>query len=280
MIFNTGTVKKNLVNQNYKLGLVVAMVIIMFLSLTMMEVGAVTYGVKYTKHNLGLTNQDKGSGIQFRASNETQICVFCHTPHNANATGGKKFLWNRPEPVAASFTLYTASKTLNFSKGIQISEISKMCMSCHDGVTAVNALANGSTVAMSTATKLGEIYIPFGEDAAGIGANIGGGDPTVGPTTGGNLTNDHPISFIYDADLAIADGTLRTPDAGGASVTYPLGSTPLPLWNAGTGYKVECVTCHDPHINYNATYGGDPSLKPFLRKSNGSSNLCFTCHDK
>ncbi len=274
MIFNVGTIKNFLVSRNYKLGLIVAMAIMLFLSLPMMEVGAVTYGVKYTKHNLGLTNQDKGSGIQFRASNETQICVFCHTPHNANTVGEKKFLWNRPEPVAASFTLYTASKTLNFSKGIQISEISKMCMSCHDGVTAVNALANGSTIAMSTSTKLGDIYIPFGEDAAGIGANIGGGDPMVGPTTGGNLTNDHPISFIYDAALATADGTLRVPDVG--SITYPSGSTPLPLWNG----KVECVTCHDPHINYNATYGGDPRLRPFLRKSNGSSNLCFTCHDK
>lgn len=271
MRFNVRDVKEYFVNRNYKLVLVVAMAIIMSLSLAMMEVGAVTYGVKYTKHNLGLTNQDKGSGIQFRASNETQICVFCHTPHNANTAGGKKFLWNRPEPVAASFTLYTASITLNFSKGIQISEISKMCMSCHDGVTAVNALANGSTITMSTSTKLGDIYIPFGEDAAGIGANIGGGDPVVGPTTGGNLTNDHPISFTY-ADSRQNDSTIKTEDGGAGGST--VGG--LPLW----GGKVECVTCHDPHINYNATYGGDPRLRPFLRKSNGSSNLCFTCHDK
>lgn len=232
-------------------------------------------GVKYTKHNLGSTQAGiVGEGhTQWYSTEETEICVFCHIPHNPNIAGGKKFLWNRPDTTTSVFLLYTASPTLNMAdadKGASMSEISKMCMSCHDGVTALNSMANPRPPAIGipnmegypvdTAAFFGDIFPP-------IPANIGEGD--IGfPLPGNNLTNDHPISFNY--------ATARSNEGAGTTLKDP-SLVDLPLWDG----KVECVTCHDPHVNYNASYaGGNAALKPFLRKTNHSSSLCFTCHDK
>lgn len=225
---------------------------------------AVTNGVTYTVHNLGSTSM-----ASVKTDETSQVCVFCHTPHNAVGSG--KFLWNR-NATAISFALYTASPTLNFDKGVvTISEVSKMCMSCHDGVTAMNSMANPVPNIAPGFTNTLDVY-------AG-GPNIGEGDSGTG---GGNLTNDHPISFTYADSISGGDTTLFASGDGGKTVGG------LPLWEG----KVECVTCHDPHINYgypagNNTLpgdigymGGDTALKPFLRKSNASSSLCFTCHNK
>lgn len=237
------------------------------LMLASMAEAAAPVGVKWTAHNLGVTNV----GGNFRADptvpgNETEICVFCHTPHNA--VPGKRFLWNRNDSTA-SFSLYTASPTLNFSKNIAISDVSKMCMSCHDGGTALNAMANPRPVVWQSGyDQIGDTWDDT-ELSSGWGPNIGEGTGNPQPAPGGNLTNDHPISFTYSQSQA-GDSTIKPLDGGGNSVGG------LPLW----GGKVECVTCHDPHINVNPLHGGDAAYRPFLRKPNASSSLCFTCHDK
>ncbi len=254
--------------------------------------GAPAHNVKYTKHNFGTTQTLGGFKALAGAGGgfETQICIFCHTPHNSAA--GKKFLWNRNNDQN-TFQMYTSSPTLNFTgKPSAPSEVSKMCMSCHDGVTAINAMANPKGIIMTGyADQIGDIYMdpqlgfntPPCEESFCV--NIGGGildspgdefgDNTydLTPASGGQLLDDHPISFIYDAALASADGTLNSP--GGSSIGG------LPLWWANGGYRVECVTCHDPHINYvDGTPGGNSAYKPFLRKTMNSSSLCFTCHNK
>lgn len=262
--------------------------------------GAPAHNIKYTPHNLGSTNKQgamlhgvSGPGVQgqFYSNNETEICVFCHTPHNAAA--GKVFLWNRINSSAVpNFQMYTASPTLNFTKisGAAPSEVSKMCLTCHDGAGALNAMANPRSVSMQggwAGDQLADLYTdPFstGDWRVNIGEAVitdppgpGSASPdSIDSGTGGSLVNDHPISFVYNAALASADGTLVTP--GASSVGG------LPLWwsdNGNPGYKVECVTCHDPHINYvNGTPGGSSAYMPFLRKTMSSSSLCFTCHNK
>lgn len=245
---------------------------VLFFSFTLRDVHALTYGVKYTVHNLGSTTAGP-----FYSSDTTEICVFCHTPHNS--VPGETFLWNRLTDgnSPSTFKLYTASPTLTAAaKGAQISKVSKMCMTCHDGVTALNSLANGS-YAMEGGSNWQQMGYFWRPDSFGgkWGPNIGQGDPG-SSGSGGDLTNDHPISFKY-VDAQSADNTLRPV----ASVTAV-----LPLWNG----NVECVTCHDPHVNYGYPsgsgndsgnpYGGDRTLTPFLRRSNASSGLCFVCHDK
>lgn len=257
-------------NQNKKhISLVVALAALMGLAGTAI---ALPNGVMYGPHNLGTT----GSG-NFAGGTETEICIYCHTPHNAEA--GQKFLWVR-QGQTASFALYTASPTLNFTKaGAQLSDVSKMCMSCHDGATALNSMANPRPGMVSN--RLGDVWDPsftgeWGPNIGEWGVDSGG--------SGGNLTNDHPVSFNYDQSYAAesAAGTL-----------YPINDAKakgLVFWGPGQN-MVECVTCHDPHVNYGSWYSREPgrqhslgtfdrSLAPFLRRSNASSGLCFSCHNK
>lgn len=80
---------------------------------------------------------------------------------------------------------------------------------------------------------------------------------------GTDLRDDHPISFTYDAALATADGALAIP----VSASFVDAARKIPLFNA----KMECASCHNVH---------DDSNTPFLRKNNGGSALCLSCHNK
>ena len=55
-----------------------------------------------TKHNLSVS----GPG-QTRATGETEVCVFCHTPHGASASPGAP-LWNR-QMQGQSYTVYESA---------------------------------------------------------------------------------------------------------------------------------------------------------------------------
>lgn len=72
------------------------------------------------------------------------------------------------------------------------------------------------------------------------------------------LSDDHPINFDYTL-AQTADGGLHS----------------LSLVETGGlkffGGLMQCATCHNPH-------GGE--ARPFLRKSNHGSSLCFACHKK
>jgi predicted CXXCH cytochrome family protein len=182
----------------------------------LLAVPAVTQGaggITGTKHDLSA----KGWGSD-------QICIFCHTPHNAGSSSSGP-LWNHAD-TTATFTLYS-NATLNATVA-QPGAQSKACLSCHDGTIAIDSFGGATGTHNMT------------------------GDALVGT----DLSNDHPISFTYDAALATADGGLKTPPITG-----------IPLF----GGKMECATCHDVHDNANA---------PFLRASNAGSALCLKCHTK
>ena len=146
-----------------------------------------------------------------RAIDETRVCVFCHTPHNA---APQTPLWNRHDPPR-HYRIYQSS-TLD-ARVDQPSGPSKMCLSCHDGSLALGAvLSRPVTHPILTTPRT----IP------------------PGPTDLTNdLSDDHPIGFRYDRALASADGQIRTPE---------LISRELPLGRHG---EVHCTTCHDPHNN-------------------------------
>lgn len=165
-----------------------------------------------------------------------QICLPCHTPHNADITVADAPLWNH-DVTTATFTVYT-SATLDAAVG-QPDGTSKLCLSCHDGTVAIDSFG-GNT-----------------------GSNmIGGG----GDNLGTNLSDDHPISFIYDTALAGTDGSLHDP----STATSSLGSTiDADLLFAGS---MECASCHDVH-------NGPGTTGALLRITDSSSTLCLTCHN-
>lgn len=249
-------------------------------SLAMAGVG----NVSNTKHNFKVggvsqvyTAQD-GSGAD-------QVCIFCHTPHNA---GSAQLLWNKANNSTPSFRLYTSSKTLTAATrgSILLSDSpSLLCLGCHDGKTAMNILHSSSAgvlasgVPGATGYPAGSKLIPssnYGATPLVMPAGqwnplLEAYDPSMnlgmsgGDTTGLNLTDDHPIGFNYAAAAGADTGLHAIGVASSGGVRF-----------FGPNNKVECSTCHDPHVDTSVT----PDLKPFLVKSNVGSGLCLTCHNK
>lgn len=197
--------------------------------------------VSGTPHNLG-----SAGTTSFQASNQDEVCVFCHTPHQATAANGQDPLWNHTLSAVANYGVY-ASDTLDATPtdiggaSAGSANVSNLCMSCHDGTIGVGSLYNNPA--------------PVPDNAATLltGAALVGSD----------LTNDHPVNFTYDGTLATNDGGLVTPDS--SSSVDAAGNVPL---FAGT---VQCASCHDAHDN---TQGA------FLVVSNAQSGLCTQCHQK
>ena len=214
--------------------------------------------VSSTRHNLSVNAPTSN----FYADVEDEVCIFCHTPHNA---GGSTPLWNRYS-AAISFTLYS-SATLEdavYSDGLLPSEsTSRLCLSCHEGTVALNALVNpGGTgvnpVMGGGGDRFSDIYPAF-----------------AGPYFTDDLTRMHPIGFDYndasltDVDIYDFDGTPGPENAG------------LKFIPGSSGEKfLECSTCHDPHVNGELATGGDPAYWKFLRIPNTSSAMCLACHNK
>jgi predicted CXXCH cytochrome family protein len=226
--------------------LVFALASIALLSLAVSPAAAQN-NVLDTKHNLSSTAG--ADQIVDRSTDEDQVCVFCHTPHQASPAAP---LWNHVQSAVASYGVYT-SPTLEASDIADIAsgtDVSNLCMSCHDGTVGVNDPANdtGGNPAMGSGNEL---------NAAG---QILPGRPT---NMGTSLSDDHPVNFTYDAALAAADGELTIP----LSASYVDAAQTVPLF----GSKVQCASCHDPHDNTN---------EPFLTKTNSGSQLCSTCHQK
>jgi predicted CXXCH cytochrome family protein len=187
----------------------------------------------------GYAQTIEGSAHDFSGeswNNTGEICVVCHTPHHANATVTDSPLWNH-EVTTANFTPYT-SASLDAQVG-QPDGVSKLCLSCHDGTVALDNFGGRTN---------GTVYVT--------------GDELIGT----DLSNDHPVSFTYDDNLAAADGGLNPP----STTDSGLGST---IQNDMLfGDKLECASCHDVHNG-----SGQSKL---LVKSNSGSALCLTCHAK
>jgi hypothetical protein len=201
-----------------------------------------------------------------------ELCVYCHTPHASNVSFTGAPLWNKDDIDATSFTMYGAGAANTAGATIAGTAIdtnpaspSLACLSCHDGVSAVDSIVNapgsglGSLLAGTTAidASLTTVY----------GGNIGQ-----------NLTNDHPVSVIYDttgaaASLRAITTTLTTTNS---STTAWLGATTV--GDLLRNDRVECGSCHDPHNG--GLVQGTATEVNFLRISNANSDLCKGCHNK
>jgi len=117
------------------------------------------------KHNLSVS----GTGT-VKATGTTEICIFCHAPHNTDPAPP---LWNHLQS-GTTYTPYT-STTMAAAPGTPTGS-AKLCLSCHDGTVAIGATVSRGLQAMT------------GVDAAGrmTGAAV----------LGSNLSDDHPISFV------------------------------------------------------------------------------------
>ncbi len=235
-------------------------------------------GVQGTKHDL--TPSGGGQWGPYYDPNSqpiTNVCVFCHTPHQGSQTIYP--LWNKNLPTG-SYTMYAQTATMDATMPPEPNDRSKICMSCHDGISAMNVVFNAPGPGTYTPgdggnfTKLSEVYFPGSPFGWYPGPNIG--EQYLGHTGTIELSNDHPISMQYRSDL---DTNLRPYTIIGGRTWVINGSIQLPLYGPGTGTSatVECSSCHDVHDT--VTYSGKGVTEVyFLRTSNVGSQMCMTCH--
>lgn len=177
-----------------------------------------------------------------------QICIFCHTPHSG---APQSPLWNRPDPAdMGNFEVYalplgikndTVLTGYDKNNPDYPSGASRMCLSCHDGVTSVGVLLGNQTITME------------------------GGLTTLARVA---LETSHPISFNYNNNVIT---TLLEPIKPG-EYQLPDGTVDTPLDSNG---QMQCTTCHDPHEDTRAITG-----LPFWRHTSGAfyDDVCGSCH--
>lgn len=203
-------------------------------SIVIAIVAAPVYGTSVVNsvHNLSMS----GPGA-VRATGQTEICIFCHTPHNANPDA--YYLWNRLDP-AGPYTPY-GSSTLKATVG-QPTGSSRLCLSCHDGTIALGAVLSQPAI------------MPFTMSLSGRKSNLGT-----------NLADDHPVSFDYNSAVLLSNSQLVN-----------AGSLPSVVRLDATG-QMQCTACHNPHNDQYGKFLAISNLKSGLctachSKTNWSAN--------
>ena len=153
-----------------------------------------------------------GSSHDFSKKNWSggEICLPCHNAHGQGSVENAAPLWNRATGTT-SYRIYSSS---TFNADIaQPGGVSKLCLSCHDGISAIDSFGgvNGSVLIS--------------------------GDARLGNDPG----DHHPVSFVYDSALAQKDGDLHDP------TTAPSGLGGTIAEKLLVNGRVECTSCHDVH---------------------------------
>ena len=217
-------------------------VFVVFVSIVFVSVAHAS--VANTVHNLSASRPAGAIG----SDEITEICVFCHTPHNANASGNlvDAALWNRKNTEVTDYTMYAQSE-LQGDVALSPNTESMVCLSCHDGSLALNNMANPVDVGSDPIPDL--IGDPTRLTADGKIAT------TSYAYIGSDLTDDHPVSVDYEETVY---HLRQITDIDASIVLF------------GTESTVECSSCHAVHGTIHDS---------FLRMSNSNSALCLACHN-
>ncbi|MGE0449374.1 MAG: cytochrome c3 family protein [Vicinamibacterales bacterium] len=215
------------------------------------------------KHNLS------AGGPGPVTSSQSEICIFCHTPHNTNPVTP---LWSQ-HLSTATYDPYSSS-TMASQQGLPQGS-SKLCLSCHDGTVAVGDTAGRGQISMQ---------------------GLPSGKLTGAPLVGTGLGDDHPISFVPVTGPAIVSppaGSPVTLDANGqvqcrsCHDPHQMNADPvtgkfLVMNNSGSAM---CLVCHQqPHWSSNPSTHMT-STKPFTAAQGAhtgyetvATNGCGSCH--
>ena len=192
-------------------------------------------------HDMTAAQQGFSAAIAANTGSQAnEVCIYCHTPHNASK---KLQLWNRASSTS-TFSMYSSYSMDMIQATLDADSISRECLSCHDGTTAIDAIIKGDVVDNSTVIT------------AGAAGNFGT-----------DLSDDHPIGITYDTTAAGDTAFNTVVDARGDGVEF---------FGALGSETVECPSCHNVHGDSSA---GSSTTK-FLRTSNYGSALCLACHIK
>lgn len=210
-------------------------------------------GINDHPHNLS-----SSSTATIHSNTEDRICIFCHTPHGSSARGP---LWNRNDPIGpngdGTFPLYAdvepgliTNVDADYGGANYPNGSTRLCLSCHDGVTAIAEVISGGNLDPALGNMVDE-----------------------GSTLIIDLSAAHPVSFIFNSTIAT--------DVYGTRFDL---TNLLPGLLDGEG-RLQCASCHDPHTDtYDVDKAGTYDL-PMWRHYTGSGNqltdyneTCESCH--
>ena len=182
-----------------------------------------------------------GSRHDLSTRTTQHVCEFCHTPHQASLVALPVPLWSRMESTQ-NFSVYgnAAVDGGRVAPGV----VTRLCLSCHDGVNAV-AVAYGTALPCPSCAS--------GHPEAARPRPLGG-----------DFRVEHPVAVVNPSSAQSSD--FRMPPDPENGWTRP-GEDDVKLF----GGAVECGSCHNAH---------NPRIVPFLRTSNADEGLCLRCHRK
>ena len=223
-----------------------------------------------------------GKNGSYQQDQFQRVCVFCHTPHNALPNGSVPApLWNHA-PSNVVLEPYTWAAPANSLITFDVDPLigpSRLCMACHDGVTAVDSHGSSGS-ANNGNTAMTASYI----DALGNTAKRYIDD----------LAVTHPIGFKYnDAVTARNTGGLTeivTPDQKFlANIPANPDTHTRAGWTPGNktigdtlyGGYFTCASCHEVHNTQNAKpLNPANNYNYFLWAPEENSIICLSCHVK
>ncbi len=216
-----------------------------------------------SKHNLSIS----GPGTM-KATAESEICIFCHTPHGAEPGG---VLWNRADP-AGPYQTYDSTTIQTFVG--QPTKASRKCLSCHDGTIALGQVSSRPA------------QIPMSQQFLNTG-------PAFLDT---DLRDDHPISLNYGSaptpeykNPATLTGPVKLDKDDDLQCTAchdPHDDTLGDFLTDTTFQSALCLNCHQPtgwttgtHRNSAAGWNGSPPDPwPHTDYTSVAENACENCH--
>jgi hypothetical protein len=260
------------------------------IAMTGIMAAAVAYAGSAPKTGINGSMHDINAAAGYTDDALQRTCVFCHTPHNAQVTQDAP-LWNHA-PNLRSFVGAPYAWIAPTNVGIAFATDpligpSRLCMACHDGMTAVDSHGTAASTPAGT-TVMTSSYV----DALGKTAKRYIDD----------LTVTHPIGFLYaDAETKrgagieivsqdtgfINSGTAgllsasfntnnRGSGAGGSNLSY----TPKKIKDTLYGGYMTCASCHEVHNTLNAEPDAGHSYNYFLYAKEEGSAICLSCHIK
>jgi len=203
---------------------------------------------------------------------QDRICVYCHHPHNTVKAGSGLVyspLWNREYRTGGgrTFVAYNNGTNMGDSSSsrhmmngsVEVGGVSLLCMSCHDGQTAMNAYSDTNPAGPTGSEIDGHASYPVD--------NI-----TTMAAFGFDLANHHPVGMNWD------EVTLNDPEISDKSETFR--NSDIRIADVLTGGEtMECSSCHDVHNSGNQMLSG-AFPERFLWTSDDHSDLCLSCHRK
>jgi len=216
------------------------------------------------KHNLSTSGPGPVKAVAM-----TEICVFCHTPHNSNPVPP---LWSQTLS-GTTYTRYT-STTMAATTGVPQGS-SKLCLSCHDG-----------TVAIGSSLKYGQIPLQ----------GLSGGLLTGPSSLGTNLSDDHPISFVPVTGTELVNPPASSPvkldPSGQVQCTtchdpheMEIDPTTGKFLVANNSSSSLCLTCHTKQYWTSNPSTHMTSTKPYVAAQGAhtgyatvATNGCESCH--